>query len=131
MENNEELNMDCIFCNYEGTKVINHQYWFAIFDGYPVSEGHMLIIPQRHVNLIDDLYPEEKESFFEILHDVQRVLNEIYKPDGFNIGVNIGKAAGQTVEHLHIHVIPRYTGDMNNPDGGVRGVIPEKQKYEK
>lgn len=121
---------NCIFCNIdEESKVLKNRDWFAIYDKFPVSKGHMLIIPYRHINSIQELYSSEAESLFEILNDAQLLLDTIYEPDGYNIGINLGKEAGQTIMHMHIHVIPRYKGDIENPEGGIRGVIPNKQKY--
>ena len=121
---------NCIFCNIdEESKVIKNRDWFVIYDRFPVSNGHMLIIPYRHINSLEELYNSEKESFFEILNDTKILLDSIYKPDGYNVGINLGKEAGQTIMHMHIHVIPRYKGDIENPEGGIRGVIPDKQKY--
>ena len=121
---------NCIFCNIdEESKVIKNRDWFVIYDRFPVSPGHMLIIPYRHINSLEELYNSEKESFFEILDNTKILLDSIYKPDGYNIGINLGKEAGQTIMHMHIHVIPRYKGDIENPEGGIRGVIPNKQNY--
>lgn len=121
---------NCIFCNIdEESKVLKNRDWFAIYDRFPVSNGHMLIIPCRHINSLEELYNSEKESFFEILNDTKLLLDSIYKPNGYNIGINLGKEAGQTIMHMHIHVIPRYKGDIENPEGGIRGVIPDKQNY--
>ena len=105
---------NCPFCNVEksidkGRIVYQDDTWIAIYDNYPVSQGHVLLIP--------------------FINIVKSVLEANFKPNGFNIGANCGKSAGQTVMHCHIHIIPRYDGDMADPRGGVRGVIPEKQKY--
>ena len=121
---------NCIFCNIEEeSKVIKNKDWFVIYDRFPVSPGHMLIIPYRHINSLEELYNSEKESFFEILNNTKILLDCIYNPEGYNIGINLGKEAGQTIMHMHIHVIPRYKGDIENPEGGIRGVIPDKQNY--
>ena len=119
----------CLFCERDLVKIIDQRDWYAIFDEFPVSKGHMLIISKRHVNLLDDLYNSEKESLVDMIIEVQTMLMNYYDPDGFNVGINLGSAAGQTIPHLHIHVIPRYKGDVETPRGGVRGVIPNKQKY--
>ncbi len=89
------------------------------------------MIPHRHVAEYFDATPEEKAAIWELVDQMKLRLDEEFKPDGYNVGVNIGPFAGQSVPHIHIHVIPRYRGDMENPKGGVRGVIPEKQKYQK
>ncbi|MBU9714121.1 HIT family protein [Evansella tamaricis] len=120
----------CVFCNNDGLDVaLENNLALAIFDKYPVNKGHLLIIPKRHVSNFFDTSLEEREAFNELLEEGKRLLDEKYQPDGYNIGINAGEAAGQTVFHVHVHLIPRYNGDMNDPRGGVRGVIPEKQKY--
>ena len=101
----------------------------AFFDGYPVSSGHALIVPKRHVSSYFDLTDHEREAMNVMLQYVKRVVDERFHPDGYNIGINVGQAAGQSVYHCHMYLIPRYAGDVENPKGGVRGVIPTKQKY--
>lgn len=101
----------------------------AFYDGYPVSPGHALIIPKRHVASYFDLTNHEREAMNVVLQYVKQKIDERFHPDGYNVGINIGEAAGQSVFHCHMHVIPRYKGDVPNPKGGVRGVIPQKQKY--
>ena len=101
----------------------------AFFDGYPVSPGHALIVPKRHVSSYFDLIDHEREAMNVMLQYVKRVVDERFHPDGYNIGINVGQAAGQSVYHCHMHLIPRYAGDVENPKGGVRGVIPKNQKY--
>ncbi len=124
------MKRDCIFCNLEDKEIIaKNQYCYAIFDKFPVSKGHTLIIPFRHVETFFDASKEEKIAIVELIDEIKEILNERYSPDGYNIGVNVGKAAGQTIMHLHVHIIPRYKGDIEDPTGGVRGVIPDKMKY--
>ncbi len=89
----------------------------------------MLIIPYRHIDSLFDATEEETEAIFSLLKEAKAYLDRKFKPDGYNVGVNIGKYAGQTVMHLHIHLIPRYKGDIDNPTGGIRGVIPSKMRY--
>jgi diadenosine tetraphosphate (Ap4A) HIT family hydrolase len=89
-----------------------------------------LIVPRRHVAEFFQATQEEKLAIFDLIDEMKVIIDEKHNPDGYNIGVNIGKAAGQSVPHIHIHMMPRYTGDIENPRGGVRGVIPAKQKYE-
>lgn len=121
----------CVFCdkikNNEVIKLTDE--WMCIEDAYPVSPGHMLIIPKKHVASIDSISLTEWQSLYQSIKQCKAIINEKYNPDGFNIGINQGEAAGQTINHLHVHIIPRYKGDMDNPRGGVRGVIPDKQKY--
>lgn len=101
----------------------------AFYDGYPVSPGHALIIPKRHVASYFDLTNHEREAMNVMLQYVKQRVGERFHPDGYNIGINVNEAAGQSVFHVHMHLIPRYKGDVANPKGGVRGVIPGKQKY--
>lgn len=101
----------------------------AFYDGYPVSPGHALIIPKRHVASYFDLTNHEREAMNVMLQYVRQKIDERFHPDGYNIGINVNEAAGQSVFHVHMHVIPRYKGDVPNPKGGVRGVIPNKQNY--
>lgn len=124
----------CPFCDIE--KLIDEDRiiyqdstWIAILDNYPVSKGHTLLIPKRHCETYFDLNFIELESVGVTIGIIKRLLDTKYKPDGYNIGINCGETAGQTVMHCHIHIIPRYNGDCENPRGGVRGVIPEKQHY--
>ena len=123
---------ECPFCLKEGVDVLmQNKYAKAILDNYPVSKGHILIVPKRHVNKPSELSSEEMADVLSLVKEAKGVMNIIAEPDGYNVGINIGKAAGQTVEHMHVHVIPRYQGDMDDPTGGVRGVIPEKRTYNK
>jgi diadenosine tetraphosphate (Ap4A) HIT family hydrolase len=121
--------MDCPFCKPGISAELCNEGAFAIFDSYPVSRGHMLIIPHTHVRSFFDTSTEEKKYLLDLLEKAKDFLENRFHPDGFNIGINIGVAAGQSIDHLHIHLIPRYDGDMAEPKGGVRGVIPGKQKY--
>ena len=100
-----------------------------IRDGYPVSPGHSLVIPKRHVSSFFDATEVEQSAMLALLDHAKAQLDAELKPDGFNIGINDGQAAGQTVPHLHLHLIPRYTGDQQDPRGGVRWVIPGKADY--
>ena len=101
----------------------------AFYDGYPVSPGHALIIPKRHVANYFDLSNHEREAMNVMLQYVKQKVDERFHPDGYNIGINVNEAAGQSVFHVHMHLIPRYKGDVNNPRGGVRAVIPSKKDY--
>ena len=104
---------------------------FAILDGYPVNPGHVIVIPKRLVSTWWEATREEQVAILDLLDVVKRQLDESHRPDGYNIGVNAGEAAGQTIFHLHIHLIPRYRGDMEDPRGGVRHVIPSRGNYKK
>ena len=124
--------MHCIFCEIKKTKsriILENPHAFAIFDQYPVSRGHTLIILKRHISSLFEASSEEITSIFDLGKQVQKLLSKQYKPDGYNIGFNDFEAAGQSIPHCHMHIIPRYQGDVKNPRGGIRGVIPGKQKY--
>ena len=121
----------CIFCqDFEKERIIHEDsLWVALLDGYPVSEGHTLLIPKRHCETMFNLNEEESSTLYSTINKVKQILDEKYHPDGYNVGANCGESAGQSVMHCHIHIIPRYNGDVENPRGGVRGVIPCKQNY--
>jgi len=123
------MSADCIFCRPQRDILARNASAIAVFDSYPVSPGHALILPLRHVVTIWDLDPDEYDGCFRLVREVKPILQARFKPDGFNVGANCGEAAGQSVWHAHIHVIPRYKGDTPNPRGGVRHVIPLKGKY--
>ena len=118
--------VNCIFCNPEREIVAENESAIAVFDNFPVSPGHVLVLPRRHVETIWDLDEAEYDRCFRLVREVQPILAIRYGPDGFNVGTNCGEAAGQSVWHAHIHVIPRYKGDVADPRGGVRHVIPLK-----
>ena len=122
--------MNCIFCDLDDKDiVIENDLIRAIYDRYPVNEGHMLIIPERHFSSFFSATEEEVAAIYEIMHQVKDHLDEKYQPDGYNVGINIGRAAGQTIMHLHVHVIPRYEGDVEDPRGGVRHLKEELVPY--
>jgi diadenosine tetraphosphate (Ap4A) HIT family hydrolase len=109
--------------------ILETQHAVAFLDKYPVSQGHALVVPKLVVARIKELSPEVEASVWATVRRVRELLDEHHKPDGFNIGVNDGSAAGQTVSHVHIHVIPRYEGDVPDPRGGIRWVFPQKARY--
>lgn len=121
----------CIFCNLPKERIIKSYDLFNIIrDLYPVTHLHSLVIPKRHVESYFDLYDDELKELSIVLKELKVDLEETDKKiSGFNIGINIGKDAGQTIFHCHIHVIPRRENDTDNPTGGVRGVIAEKKIY--
>ena len=121
----------CIFCNVNDEKIIDQSENFIfVFDNYPINEGHLLIISRKHINDFFDLRVEERFELNENISKAKRIIEKRFpKPDGYNIGMNCGEAAGQTIMHFHCHVIPRYKGDMEDPRGGVRNVIPAKGNY--
>lgn len=104
-------------------------YFFIIRDNYPVSPGHLLIISNEAKSDYFDLSKEERENLGEIILYAKQLIELEYQPDGYNIGMNCGEAAGQTVFHFHCHLIPRYKGDVANPKGGIRHCIPHKGYY--
>ncbi len=121
----------CEFCNCLQERhevILENDHWFSKWDKYPVTKGHALIIPKVHRCDLFELSGEEFLSCTQIMISIWRIIVEKCSPDGFNVGVNIGKCAGQTIQHLHIHLIPRYCGDVPEPEGGVRNVIPGKGK---
>lgn len=101
----------------------------AVRDAFPVSQGHTLVIPQRHVQSFFDTTPAERVALLELLDKAKQQLQAEFPAAGYNIGINDGAVAGQTVHHLHIHLIPRYPGDRPDPRGGVRWIIPDKADY--
>lgn len=121
---------NCPFCQLDAARIaFADDVTLVIRDAFPVSPGHTLIIPRRHVGSFFELTPPERASMFELLTQAKAELDGTLQPDGFNIGINDGAAAGQTVAHLHLHLIPRYRGDTPDPRGGVRWVLPAKAKY--
>lgn len=127
----KEINIDCPFCNPNAERelLLETATAYAIYDKFPVSNGHTLIIPKRHCSDYFELSFKEQSACWFMLNKAKEILIERFKPEGFNVGVNIGEVAGQTIPHVHIHLIPRYSGDVKEPRGGVRGVIPEKRSY--
>ncbi len=126
-----EKNSKCVFCSPKREILIETALAYSVFDKYPVSKGHVLIIPKRHVSSYFELSLNEQISCNLLINEVKNYLEKNFKPDGYNIGINIGEAAGQTIHHVHIHLIPRYKNDIPNPIGGVRNVIPIKGDYTK
>lgn len=122
--------MTCPFCTPDPARIVfETDLVIAIRDGYPVSPGHLLLLPRRHVADWFDATPAEQQALTEAIGNARSAILEDHQPDGFNIGINAGEAAGQTVMHLHVHVMPRYRGDIADPRGGVRHVIPGKGNY--
>ncbi len=124
-------NNPCIFCKVDKKNIIyENDYAYVSYDSYPVSKFHSLIIPKRHISDFFDLNKDELFACYDVIHKIKK---EIEKKDklvkGFNIGTNAGLISGQTIMHCHIHLIPRRKGDVDNPQGGVRAVIPLKQHY--
>jgi len=125
---------ECPFCSILDSDVNNrviaqNDLAFVIRDGYPINEGHTLIIPKRHTGSFFEITDEERNALLSLLDSAKSILDKELKPNSYNIGINDGEAAGQTVPHLHMHLIPRYEGDTDDPRGGIRWIIPEKAKY--
>jgi diadenosine tetraphosphate (Ap4A) HIT family hydrolase len=126
--------MHCPFCDIiasddQSSVIVANASAVAIYDAYPVTRGHALIIPKRHVGSFFAATAEERGDMLTLLDRMKAVLDERFHPDSFNIGINDGPAAGQTVPHVHVHLIPRYRVEASDPRGGVRWIIPEKAQY--
>lgn len=125
------MEKDCPFClnNLNSEIILENDFSYAIYDKFPVSKGHILIIPKKHNSNYFDLSLDEQKECLILLNNAKKIIDKEFKPDGYNIGININKDAGQTIWHAHVHLIPRYNGDVVEPRGGVRGVIPFKKNY--
>lgn len=124
------MTMTCLFCCLPESRVLlRNETAIVVRDAFPVTRGHTLVIPLRHVESFFDTSAEERAAMFELLDAAKQLLQAEYAPAGFNIGIKDGAAAGQTIRHLHMHLIPRYAGDRPDPRGGVRWIIPEKADY--
>ena len=124
------MNEECPFCKPSESQVWRENaVGLVVRDGFPVSEGHSLVVPRQHVASLFELSPEDQSALWMLVSEVRQQLADQLNPDGFNIGVNDGVAAGQTVMHAHIHLIPRWNGDVADPRGGIRWVIPAKAQY--
>ncbi len=117
---------DCPFCNPDNI-LLENDLAFAKYDQYPVSPGHVLVMPKRHTASWFDLTAEEQTAMFVLANQAKKLLDERYAPAGYNLGINCGEAAGQTIMHVHLQIIPRYFGDGPNPRGGIRSVIAATQ----
>jgi diadenosine tetraphosphate (Ap4A) HIT family hydrolase len=120
----------CPFCNFDRARlVLESESAIAMRDGFPVADGHTLVIPRRHVQSIFQLSAHDQAALWALVADVREQLIQDVSADAINIGVNDGWAAGQTLEHAHIHLIPRRQGDVPDPRGGIRNIIPSKARY--
>jgi len=117
----------CPFCDLAGRVVAENDLAAALRDAQPASRGHTLVVPKRHCTSFFELTPAEAAACFALLSQQRDKLASEFHPDGFNVGVNVGAAAGQSIEHTHVHLIPRYQGDHPDPRGGVRHVIPTRR----
>jgi len=122
---------DCPFCNPKPDRelITESATAYAAFDKYPITKGHTLILPKQHITNYFELSNRTKTASWLMVDRVKALLSQRFQPDGFNIGINVGNAAGQTISHAHIHLIPRYSGDVQDPIGGVRNIIPGKGSY--
>jgi diadenosine tetraphosphate (Ap4A) HIT family hydrolase len=124
--------MPCPFCSLSLDRILLSSASgsaIALRDAYPISPGHTLIVPRRHIGSFFEATAQERAELLGLLDEVKLGLDAQFAPAAFNIGINDGPAAGQTVPHLHIHLIPRYVGDRTDPRGGVRWIIPDKADY--
>ncbi len=123
----------CLFCDRNNAEkhiiIEENNLFYARWDNFPVSKGHAEIVPKKHIDSFFDLTDEEILQLFGLLKKVKNIIQNKYNPGAFNIGINDGIAAGRTIHHLHIHIIPRYKGDVENPRGGIRHIIPGKGGY--
>ncbi len=124
----------CVFCAYSSDLskpniIAQNDHAIVVPDTFPLNAGHCLVIPKRHVESFFEASASEKLAMLELIDRARRYIDNQYQPDAYNIGINDGPAAGQTIPHLHIHVIPRYIGDSNDPRGGIRWVLPDKAAY--
>jgi diadenosine tetraphosphate (Ap4A) HIT family hydrolase len=120
----------CPFCQLDEKRIrCASELTVAYLDGFPITEGHTLVVPKRHVASLFDLSDEERADVWRLVGRVRADLLAEFHPDGFNIGINDGRAAGQTVMHAHVHVIPRRVGDVADPRGGIRWIMPGQAKY--
>ena len=120
----------CPFCEPDSERIwMENAIGLVLWDAFPVTEGHTLVVSRKHVASIYELSPVEQAALWGLVGEARQQLQDQLHPDGFNVGVNDGVAAGQTVPHVHVHVIPRRTGDVADPRGGIRWVIPDKARY--
>ena len=120
----------CRFCSVSADELlISEPLAYLRRDRFPLTRGHCLVIPRRHVLSLFDTTPEERAAIFSLLDRAKAMIDAEHRPDGYNIGINDGAAAGQTIMHLHVHLIPRYLGDTTDPRGGVRWVFPDRARY--
>ena len=133
LENTQEKKRDpnnpCLFCKDAKGVSLENELAYSARDSYAVSPGHTVVIPKRHVASFFDLTQEEVVACMALVNEEKKLIDHEFNPDGYNVGVNVGSSAGQSIFHVHIHVIPRYKGDVENPQGGVRHVITKKAHY--
>jgi ATP adenylyltransferase len=126
----DEIPLPCLFCTPPADRIFfRDELVIGLWDGYPVSPGHALLVPRRHITTWFESNAQERTALVAAMDVAKAIIDKHHRPDGYNIGVNCGAAAGQTIFHLHIHLIPRFLGDVADPRGGVRHVIPGKGNY--
>lgn len=128
-EKKRDPNNPCLFCKDAKGVSLENELAYSARDSYAVSPGHTVVIPKRHVASFFDLTQEEVVACMALVNEEKKLIDHEFNPDGYNVGVNVGSSAGQSIFHVHIHVIPRYKGDVENPQGGVRHVITKKAHY--
>jgi diadenosine tetraphosphate (Ap4A) HIT family hydrolase len=127
---NAHSDVFCVFCHVDQARVAwSSAFVLALWDAFPVSSGHSIIVPRRHAASWNELTVDEKDEMTTGIDAVRALIDERHRPDGYNVGFNDGVAAGQTVMHFHVHVIPRYHGDVPDPRGGIRWVLGENAAY--
>lgn len=123
----------CLFCDRDNKNkhriILENDFCYARWDNFPVSRGHLEIVPKLHISSFFDIDDEQLIQLYALIKEAKALVQKKYSPDGYNIGINEGEAAGRTVHHLHLHIIPRYKGDVEDPHGGIRNIIPGKGKY--
>lgn len=124
----------CLFCDKENKEqhriICENDLFYSRWDNIPVSEGHAEVIPKKHIESFFELTDGELSQMYDLTKKTKDIISDKFQPDGYTLGINEGLAAGRTIPHLHFHIIPRYTGDVENPRGGVRNVIPGKGNYQ-
>ena len=116
--------------NKERHKIISEtKTFYARWDNFPVNKGHAEVVPKKHIESFFEMTKKESSQMFEFTREIKKIIDKKFKPDAYNIGINDGEEAGRTIHHLHVHIIPRYKGDVKNPRGGIRNIIPGKGKY--
>ena len=124
--------MNCVFCDEFIPKkkpLFENELAFAYFDEFPVNKGHILIVTKKHLATFFDITGDEQKAMLDLLNKCKIYLDKKFSPTGYNVGLNCGSDAGQSVMHVHMHLIPRYSGDVKDPRGGIRGVIPKRKDY--
>jgi len=123
----------CFFCDVKNLNdnqiIIENDFFISRYDDFPISPGHCEIFPKEHIVSFFEFNSEQLKSVFDLIKETKKILDEKFSPDAYNVGINEGEAAGRTQHHVHIHLIPRFTGDVENPCGGVRNIIPKKADY--